>query len=302
MDKPFIMHMITPAKNASPFDVNMACDAGWTNVIPYTNIESDEVAGLVQDAIFSRGPRGVRRTGIFIGGRDIDQAMDMLQLARDAMVPPFEVSVIADPSGAFTTAAGLVACAEHQLRKGFDTDLGGQRVLVFGGSGPVGQAACVLAAREGARVSIVSHKGDAQARAVAQACMDRYGVENIDGVDGSSDSKKEALLAEADVVFGTAKAGVQLLTTENLKAAGRLKVAGDLNAVPPLGIEGVDLMDDGKPIAGMEGAVGIGALAVGNVKYQVQHALLRDMVEAEKPLYLDFQSAFELARNYVGKG
>ncbi|UCC55697.1 MAG: methylenetetrahydromethanopterin dehydrogenase [Gammaproteobacteria bacterium] len=301
MDKPYIMHMITPAKNASPFDVNMACDAGWTTVIPYTDVEAAEITGLVQDAIFSRGPKGVRRTGIFIGGRDIDMAMDMLQLAREAMVPPFEVSVIADPSGAFTTAAGLVACAEHQLRKGYDADLGGQRVLVFGGTGPVGQAASVLAARAGASVSIVSHKGDAQARAVAQACMDRYAVDNIDGVDGSSDSKKEALLAEADVVFGTAKAGVQLLTTENLKAAGRLKVAGDLNAVPPLGIEGVELMDDGKPIAGLEGAVGIGALAVGNVKYQVQHALLKDMVTTEKPLYLDFQSAFDLARSYVDK-
>jgi methylene-tetrahydromethanopterin dehydrogenase len=299
MSKPYIMHMITPTKNVSPFDVNMACDAGWDTVIPYTHVETAETTGLVQDAIFSRGPNGVRRTGIFIGGRDVNLAMDMLQMARDAMVPPFEVSVIVDPSGAFTTAAGLVACAEHQLRKRHDTDFSGQQVLIFGGTGPVGQAVSVLAARAGARVSIVSHKGDAQAREVAQACMDRYGVDDIDGVDGSSNSKKEALLAEADVVFGTAKAGVQLLTTENLKAARRLKVAGDLNAVPPLGIEGVELMDDGKPIAGLEGAVGIGALAVGNVKYQVQHALLKDMVAAEKPLYLDFQSAFDLALDYV---
>lgn len=299
MSKPFIMHMITPAKNVSPFDVNMACDAGWTNVIPYTHAEAAEITSLVQDAIFSRGPKGVKRTGIFIGGRDVNLAMDMLQMAREAMVPPFEVSILVDPSGAFTTAAGLVACTEHQLHKLYGTGFNGLRVLIFGGTGPVGMVASILTAHAGARVSIVSHKGDSHSRAVAQSCKDRYGVDTIDGVDGGSDSKKKALLAEADVVFGTAKAGVQLLKTEHLKAAVRLKVAGDLNAVPPLGIEGVDLMDDGKPIAGLEHAVGIGALAIGNVKYQVQHMLLEEMTTADKPLYLDFEQVFDKAREYV---
>ena len=298
MSKPAILHMLTPTKNVSPFDVNMACDAGWNNVIPYTQVEQAEVTALVQDAIFSRGPKGVQRTGIFIGGRDIDTAMDMLQLSQDAMVPPFEVSVFADPSGAFTTAAGLVACVERQLNKLHDTALSGQRVLVFGGSGPVGAAASVIAARAGSNVCIVGHSGDSHARKVAGDCKQRYDVD-IDAADGSSDEHKKGLLSEADIVFGTAKAGVQILALEHLKEAPRLKVVGDLNAVPPLGVEGVGLMDDGKAIPGLDGPVGIGALAIGNVKYQVQQSLFQDMLETDKPLYLDFQHAFEKARGYV---
>ncbi len=98
-----ILHMFTEVPNLSPFDVNMAIDAGWNHCIPYTGLGVGQVADFTQDAIFSRGPKGVKRTGIFIGGRDIHHAMDMLNVARKAMVPPFEVSVFADPSGAFTT-------------------------------------------------------------------------------------------------------------------------------------------------------------------------------------------------------
>jgi len=97
MEKPYILHMFTTEKNLSPFDVNMALDAGWTSAIPYLQVEASEIQGLVQDAIFSRGPAGVKRTGIFIGGRDAKLAADMVRTAQKSMVPPFEVSVFADP-------------------------------------------------------------------------------------------------------------------------------------------------------------------------------------------------------------
>ena len=51
------------------------------------------------------------------------------------MVPPFAVSVLADPSGAFTTAAAVVAAVETHLRASHDTALSGRRVLVLGGTG-----------------------------------------------------------------------------------------------------------------------------------------------------------------------
>jgi methylene-tetrahydromethanopterin dehydrogenase len=128
MDKKVsILHLITAAKNASPFDVNMAYDAGFDKIMPYTNVELKEVAALVQDAIFSRSPSGVKRESIFIGGRDIDVAMDMLAEAKQSMVPPFEVSVFADPSGAFTTAAGMMAKVEQHLKKQFGGELSGVR-------------------------------------------------------------------------------------------------------------------------------------------------------------------------------
>jgi len=300
MERPYLLHMLTAAKNLSPFDVNMAYDAGWTACTPYINVVLDEVRDLVQDAIFSRGPKGVKRTGIFIGGRDSHLAMEMMQTAKRSMVPPFEVSLFADPSGAFTTAAGMVACVERELKKQGGQHLKDQRVVVFGGTGPVGTTAAMLASLAGADAVIVSHESLAKANDIAEFCNQRYGSA-LSGAEGRSDASIADLAGQADVIFNAAKAGVQVLNRGHLQQAARLKVACDVNAVPPEGIEGVGVMDDGVPIPGIaNGAVGIGALAVGNVKYQTQHLLLKRMFEGGKPEYLDFNSAFEVAREYVG--
>jgi methylene-tetrahydromethanopterin dehydrogenase len=80
-----------------------------------------------------------------------------------------------------------------------------------------------------------------------------------------------------------------------------LKVAADVNAVPPEGIAGVGVMDNAAPLAGTQ-AVGIGALAVGNVKYQTQQKLLKQMISAEKPVVLSFLEAFEVARQHLAAG
>ncbi|MEO8165977.1 MAG: methylene-tetrahydromethanopterin dehydrogenase N-terminal domain-containing protein, partial [Betaproteobacteria bacterium] len=77
MEKPHLLHLFTPAAQASPFDVNMAYDAGYDAVVPYTQVGLDQIAALTQDAIFSRGPKGVRRTALFIGGRETGLAADM---------------------------------------------------------------------------------------------------------------------------------------------------------------------------------------------------------------------------------
>ena len=84
-----ILHMLTPLENISPFDVNMALDAGYDAVVPYTSVGLGKVAGLVQDAIFSRPPSRGPRTGVFIGGRDAILALDMLEAAKNAQTPPF---------------------------------------------------------------------------------------------------------------------------------------------------------------------------------------------------------------------
>lgn len=299
MTRPTILHMVTPEANLSPFDANMAIDAGWQHCLSYTGLERSAIAGLTQDAIFSRGPKGVRRTGLFVGGRDQNTAMDMLEAARAAMVPPFEISVFADPSGAFTTAAGMIACVERVLRHNQDDGLAGRQVLVFGGTGPVGTVCATLAAQAGAMVSIVSHEGLAKATAAAEQCNDRFGV-HLQGADGSDDARVSSLLEEAEIVFSAAKAGVQVLRADHLRGAHRLLVACDVNAVPPEGIEGVGVMADGEPLrAGSGRARGIGALAVGNVKYKAQKALLTQMLETEKPVYLDFQHALEAARAHT---
>ena len=58
-------------------------------------------------------------------------------------------------------------------------------------------------------------------------------------------------------------------------------------------------MDEGKPLAGTN-AVGIGALAIGNVKYQTQHRLLVQMRQAPKSV-LGFTEAFATARAFLAE-
>ncbi len=303
MEKAFILHMFTPEKNLSPFDVNMAVDAGWSSTIPYTRLELGEIPALVQDAIFSRGPSGVKRTGIFIGGRDVKMAMDMLNSARSSMVPPFEVSVFADPSGAFTTAAAMVALAERELEKQ-GLGLQAANVLCLGGTGPVGQIAAVLAAQAGANVKIIGRQLE-KAQAVAALCNAEYGGGKTK-IEGDADANKAELIQNADVVFATAAAGIQVLSAELVAAAPKLKVAADVNAVPPSGIAGLDAFHKGEPIQGSNsGAVGIGALAIGNIKYHTQNKLLSLMGDrarkTDKPVFLHYEHAFEAARGLARK-
>jgi methylene-tetrahydromethanopterin dehydrogenase len=300
MERPYVLHLLTPAHHASPFDINMAYDAGWDAVATYTEVDVDEVESMIQDVIFSRGPKGVRRTGVFVGGRSMQTAMDMLESAWEAMFPPFVVSIFADPSGAFTTAAAMVAKVEQQLQTHHDQTLNGQRVVVLGGTGPVGSAAAVLAARCGAQVVVMGRRKD-RADRMAALCSHSFGTE-LTGIKGDVNEHKAEQLAMADVVLGTAKAGVQVMNEELVRSATRLKVAADLNAVPPAGIEGIGLQDDGAALAGSKcGAVGIGALVIGNVKYETQHKLLVRMRESDQPLHLHFEHAFELARELVRK-
>jgi methylene-tetrahydromethanopterin dehydrogenase len=297
MERPYILHMFTPGLQVSPFDVNMAVDAGYQVVTPYCQVTLDGVAGLTQDAIFSRGPKGVRRTGIFIGGRDVAMAADMLERARGAMVPPFAVSLFADPSGAYTTAAALVACAEAALRRHHATDLKGLQVLLLGGTGPVGRIAAVLCSRAGATAVLGSHKGRDAADAAAHETGKRF-----DTVLAAASTRTRADLHEAlarvDVVMGVAAAGVQVMDEQDRASAPRLRVAADVNAVPPAGLAGVGAMDDAKIIDGTR-IVGIGALAIGNVKYQVQNRLLARMREADRPECFGFEEAFEVARGLL---
>jgi len=298
MEKPYILHMLTTAKNLSPFDVNMAVDAGWISAIPYINVEPSETKGLVQDVIFSRSPKGLQNTGIFIGGRDSKQAMDMLKAAKNTMLPPFAVSVFADPSGAFTTAAGMVTAVEEQLKQKFNTSFAGKNLLALGGTGPVGQAASVLAAQAGANVTIIGRQLD-KAERIAELCNVEFGEGKI-AIKAATNSDLTELIKTADVVFATGAAGIELLSSEQIASAPQLKVVADVNAVPPSGIAGLDPFDNGEEIANSpSGAVAVGALAIGNVKYQTQNRLLKKMINSEEPLFLHFEHAFEVAREVI---
>jgi methylene-tetrahydromethanopterin dehydrogenase len=289
-----ILHMLTPLAHMSPFDVNMAADAGFDVVASYTNVSLEEVSPLTQDAMFSRSPKDALRTGIFIAGKDAFLALDMLDAAAKSLLKPFEISLFADPAGSFTTAAAMLAVVEKTLKEKFGGTLTGAEIAIFGATGVVGTAAGVIGALEGAKVVFVGHDGTARVERHASELKRRFGVE-VSTADGSSPEKRRGIIASAEIALCAAKAGVRVLEAADIEAAQRLKIAADVNAVPPLGVEGVELFANGAPL-GPHGAVGVGALAIGNVKYRTESGLFKQMTESAKPLKLDFRQAFALAR------
>jgi methylene-tetrahydromethanopterin dehydrogenase len=293
-----ILHLITPLKHASPFDVNMALDAGFDAVLPYTGVTLEEVTGLVQDTIFSRPPKLGVKTGIFFGGKNALLALDMLSTAKKALVPPFGVSLFADPAGSFTTAAAMVACVEKTLRDKKQQSLAGLNVAVFGATGVVGFCAGVIAAQEGAHVTLVGYDGIKRVAGSAHDMKTRFGVD-VAAADGSTDEDKADILGRAQVAFCAGRAGVRILTAAQLAAAGRLLIVADVNAVPPAGVEGLDMMASGAELT-PRGTLGIGPFAVGNIKYKAEFGLFQQMIAATKPVTLDFRDAFRLARELNG--
>ncbi len=291
-----ILHMLSPLKHVSPFDANIALDAGYDIVVPYGSVTLEEITGLVQDAIFSRPPKRGRCTGIFFAGKDALLALDMMQRAQAAMVPPFKVSLFADPAGSFTTAAAMVAHVERLLRRERGRELRGLRIAVFGATGVVGFASGVIAALEGAQVTLVGHDGVARVGRAAGEIARRFSA-TVEAADGSDHARIGTVLRSADVAFCAGRAGVRILDAELLRGAPHLLAVADVNAVPPLGVEGLDVMADGAKLDG--GSLGIGALAIGPTKSATEAGLFRRMIEAEKPVALDFRDAFALARDLV---
>ena len=289
-----ILHMLTPLKHMSPFDVNMALDAGYDAAIAYTNVMLDEVGGLVQDAIFSRPPKTGVRTGMFIGGKNAILALDMLSAAKKALVPPFGISFFADPAGSFTTAAAMVACVEKTLIEKKKRDLKGLKIAVFGATGVVGFSSAVIAALEGADVTLVGYDGIKRVADAAKEVKTRFQVD-VHVADGSDDTKKAEILAEAEAALCAGRAGVRILSSAQLAQAKRLLIVADVNAVPPSGVEGLDMMANGVELTA-HGTLGIGPLAIGNIKYKTESGLFQRMIAATKPVTFDFRNAFQLAR------
>ena len=289
-----ILHMVTPTKHISPFDVNMALDAGYDAVLSYSDVTLDEVTGLVQDAIFSRPPRTGVRTAMFFGGKNATFALDMLANAKKALVPPFGMSFFADPAGSFTTAAAMVACVEKILKEKHQRRLDGLKLAIFGATGVVGFASAVIAALERSTVTIVGYDGIKRVAESANEIRTRFKVE-VRPADGSDDSKKSAILNENEAVLCAGRAGVQILSKAQLAGAKTLLIAADVNAVPPAGVEGLGMQANGDPLT-PNGAVGLGPLAIGNIKYKTEFGLFQKMIAAPKPVQLDLRDAFVLAR------
>ena len=289
-----ILYILVPDTHISPFDVTLAADSGYTQIIPFTNVKPEDVIPIIQDAIFARPPKRFNDTGIFLGGRDAHVATDMFMNAKKAMVGPFESAVFVDPNGAYTTSAGIVALVEQALLKKSGQSLKGRKVAIFG-TGPVGLSTAVLSAQQGAITTLCQLTAEDD-RNVAKRFCERHNVD-VAWASAQTHVEKASALKEAEIVVCAAKAGIRILEKEELDYAENLMIAADTNAVPPTGIEGVDANDKFKNVEMAKSTFfGIGSLTIGNLKYKTQFGLFVKMQQSEKAAYLDFKDAYEFAK------
>jgi len=284
-------------KHASPFDILTAIDLyPDAQILTYSNVAVEDAKRIIQDAMFPRGPDGAKQTKIFIGGQDVEKAVDILEIAKRCMFPPFELAVIVDPRGAYTTASAAVAkTLATSIEKGLG-DFKNKTVTVLAGTGPVGQIASRLYATEDAKV-IVTSRDINRSTAVAKKINQETGTERAHGVQAATPNEIGESIKDSEVILSAGAAGIHLLPLNILKEHGkRCSVVGDINAIPPLGVEGLKPTDENTEI--LPGVWGIGALSIGTLKNKVEAQLFKRAVEAPKGVF-DYKTAYDIAKSMV---
>jgi hypothetical protein len=287
VDKRKILIQLDSDPQPSVFDRVVAIDAGADEVFSYGSVKPEQVQGLVHGAIFTRGPKDLRHTAFFIGGSDVAAGERLLQETCRHLLPQFglRVSVLLDANGANTTAAAAVRVAAGHL------DLAQTRALVLGGTGPVGQRVALLLAHLGADVRVGSRQ-PGRAQAVCEAIRAKVKDARVTPVAAGTPDEVRAALPGQALVVAAGAAGVVLLPRPVWSAAKDLRVAVDLNAVPPLGIEGVEAPD--KAVE-RNGVIGYGALGVGGTKMKIHKAAVARLFESNDQV-LDAREVYALAQ------
>jgi methylenetetrahydrofolate/methylenetetrahydromethanopterin dehydrogenase (NADP+) len=274
----------------SVFDQVVAYDAGADEIMSYGGVTETDVRDLVHGCIFTRGPKDLHNTAVWIGGSNMSAGEQLLAMAQDALFAPFTVSIMLDSNGSNTTAVAAVVKIEETLG-----DLAGKKVLILAGTGPVGQRAAGLLAKDGALVTITSRKPE-QGEKARQFISARFNVQ-VEATTLTDPSKLPELCTDIDVLLNSGPAGVQMVPRSAWRGAKSLKIAVDLNAVPPLGIEGIEVNDAGVT---RDGVLVYGAFGVGNFKTKLHKACVARLF-TRNDLVLDAETIADVARELVAK-
>ena len=268
----------------SVFDTVVAYDGGADHVIGHGGLTPDNVGALVDGCIFTRAPKDKKNTAIFIGGSNMEAGQNLLAAVQSHFFPGFQVSVMLDSNGSNTTAAAAVA------RIASSTSLAGKKVVVLAGTGPVGQRAAAMMALEGAEVSLTS-RHIFNAEKACFAMKERFNV-HLTPVQAADMDARAAAIEDANIVFATGAAGVELLKQEHWQDNPKLEVLADANATPPVGISGTAVMDKGEL---RNGKIIWGAIGFGTLKLALHRACIAKLFESNKQV-LDAEIIFQLAK------
>jgi hypothetical protein len=283
MTKSRILIQLDSDPHASVFDAVVAIDAGVERLLQYSSVEPQEVRDLVHGAMFTRGVPDLHQTAIFIGGSSVALGEELLRQVTSCFFGPVRVSVLLDANGANTTAAAAVLAAARHVK------LQGITAAVLGGTGPVGQRCAWLLARQGAAVRVGSRSRE-RAAEVCRAVETRVPGAMLIPVSTFSAPETAAALDGAAVAIAAGAAGVELVPAEVRRNCVSLKVAIDLNAVPPPGIAGIETSDKGQE---RDGVICYGAIGVGGTKMKIHRAAIQRLFTANN-LVLDAEEVFAI--------
>ena len=268
----------------SVFDTVVAYDGGADRVTGYANITPDNVGALVDGTIFTRGGKDKQNTAIFVGGGNMEKGQALFEAVKKRFFGPFRVSVMLDSNGSNTTAAAGVALLAKAKK------LKGKKAVVLAGTGPVGMRAAAFLAQEGADVTITSRTKD-RAEAAAKALKNRFGVD-VKGIAASDDKARAEAVKDANIVYAAGAIGAQLLPASAWKDNPNIQLLADVNAQPPLGIEGIEATDKGKDY---NGKLAFGALGIGGLKLKLHRGCIKKLFESSEGV-LDAEEIYALAK------
>lgn len=274
---------------ASVFDAITAYDAGVDQVLHYGGVTPGDVRDLVYGAMFTRGGDDLKNSAVFIGGSNVATGEAMLKAAQGAFFGPVRVSVMLDANGCNTTAAAAVA---KIISAG---DVQGKRVVILAGTGPVGLRAASMFAQEGAHVTLTSRKSE-RATAACASVKERFGVE-VSAAEAADEEDVRSVLDGAYAVLCAGAAGIMLLPEAVWVEHSTLRVLGDVNAVPPLGIEGIKPHWNGKE---KHGKLIFGALGIGGLKMKIHRASVARLFE-QNDLVLDAEEVYATAKEIIAQ-
>ena len=291
MTKPRILIQLDTDAQASVFDAVVAIDAGAERLLQYANVKPEQVRDLVHGAMYTRGPQDLKNTAFFIGGSNVVHGEQVYRNAIDAMFDPFRVSVMIDCNGSNSTAAAAVISASRHL------ELEGSTALVLAATGPVGQRVAKILANEKCTVYLSSRSLERSQECVDQLLGQGIPANRLIAISSADQIWTDKAIRESQVVFGCGAAGVRLMTSEQLEQATELRVAIDLNAVPPLGIEGIELTDKGVQRGDR---VDYGALGVGGLKMKIHKASVASLFESNSRA-IDCQEMMIIGRDILAR-
>lgn len=273
-------------QHPSVFDTVVAYDGGADHVIGYAGLTPDTVGGLVEGAIFTRPPKEKKNTAIFIGGGNVLDGTELMRAVRQKFFADFRVSIMLDSNGSNTTAAAAVA------RLSSSGSIAGKRAVILAGTGPVGQRAAVMLAREGAAEVVITARQMTRAQQASQDIKTRFGID-VEPVKAFDCDDRGKAIENAEIVLATGAAGVELIRPEHWQHNSRIELIADANATPPVGIGGTDMMDRG---VNREGKIVWGAIGFGTLKLALHRACIARLFESNS-LVLDAEEIFAIAKS-----